>query len=134
MKGSLAGVMQIPADPINNGDTQHGFDGFPVVIKLANDRARLCRIEASLKLADRMMNTYEVQLVKKNSNCLLLLELTSKTAILRDHRGQCGPALCGEMKIDGYTMAFDASRRTCMAKPSEKPAPELPPAPPKASP
>lgn len=117
MAGTTAGILQIPFNPTTDGTGQRGFDGFPVVIKLANERARTCRIEASLKLADKMMATYEVLPAQRTGTCLLLVELSSKTAILRDRRGICGPALCGEVQLNGFTMTFDPKRKTCMKPP-----------------
>lgn len=119
MKDATAGVLQIPVNALNDGSSARGFDGYPVVIKLANDRARVCRIDAKLKLADKLIGTYEVIPAQRVSNCLLLLELSTKTAILRDRRGQCGPALCGEMELNGFTMTFDPKRATCAPRPAE---------------
>ena len=124
MKDAVAGLLQIPIDAMHDGAGQRGFDGYPMVIKLVNDRARTCRIDARIKLVDKMMNTYEVFPPKRSSECLLLLELTSKTAILRDRRGACSNVLCGgEIELNGYTMKFDPTRRACMKPPEPTESP-----------
>jgi hypothetical protein len=114
-KADTAGVIQVALSADKNGKGPEGYDGYPVAVKLADNRARACRFAGQLKLADKMLGVYEIRPENRIDNCLLLVDL-GKKAVLHDRKGVCGKALCNGMVLDNLTFPFDAKTKTCTAK------------------
>lgn len=116
-KADTAGVIQVALGPDRDGKGPEGYDGSPVAVKLADNRARTCRFAGALKLADKMLGVYEIRPDNRVDNCLLLVDLGAKKAVLHDRKGACGKALCGNgMVLDNLTFPFDPKTKTCTAK------------------
>ncbi len=114
-KADTAGVIQVALGPDKDGKGPEGYDGYPVAVKLADNRARTCRVAGQLKLADKMLGVYEIRPENRVDNCLLLVDL-GKKAVLHDRKGTCGKALCNGLVLDNLTFPFDAKTKTCTAK------------------
>lgn len=109
-KGAVAGLMQIEA----GSPSAKSFDGRVAAFWLADDRARTCRGYGTLKLLDKLLNSYELVLEPKQ--CLLLVDLGPKRAVLRDGTGACAQALCGGvMQLDGVALPRDKGKKPCRA-------------------
>jgi hypothetical protein len=116
-KADTAGVIQVALGPGKDGTGPEGYDGYPVAVKLADNRARTCRFAGSLKLADRMLATYELRPESAVEHCLLLVELGKKSATIHDRKGTCGKVICGgDIRLDNLTFPADPKTKTCMAK------------------
>ncbi len=113
---ATAGVIQVALAPDKDGKGPEGYDGYPVAVKLADDRARTCRFGGQLKLADRMLGIYEVRPETRVDNCLLLVDLGAKKAVLHDRKGTCGKGLCNGLVLDNLSFKFDPKTKTCTAK------------------
>ena len=114
-RADTAGVIQVALSADKDGKGPEGYDGYPVAVKLADNRARTCRFAGQLKLADKMLGVYEIRPESRVDNCLLLIDL-GKKAILHDRKGACAKALCNGLVLDNLTFPFDAKMKTCMAK------------------
>jgi hypothetical protein len=114
-KADTAGVVQVVLSPDHDGKGPEGFDGYPVMVKLADNRARTCRFGGKLKLADRMLAVYEIVTETRTENCLLLVDLGRK-AVLHDRKGTCGKNLCNGLVLDNLTFPSDPKTKTCTAR------------------
>lgn len=114
-KADTAGVVQVALGPGKDGTGPEGYDGYPVAVKLADNRARTCRFSGTLKLADKMLAAYQLKPDQAAEYCLLLVDL-GKKATLHDRKGSCAKALCPEMKLDNLVFPFDPKTKTCTAK------------------
>ena len=115
MKATTAGVIQVSLTR-GDGKTASGFDGYDAAIKLADDKARVCRFGGVLKLADQFLATYQFQTGVEGCT-LLLVELHAKNAVIHDRKGNCAQALCGNgMKIDNLHFTFDPTIKMCQGQ------------------
>ncbi len=114
-KAETAGVIQVTLGPNKDGKGPEGYDGYPVAVKLADNRAKTCRFTGTLRLADRMLATYELKPEQAVEHCLLLVEL-GKRAIIHDRKGTCAKVICGDIRLDNLTFPFDPKTKSCMAK------------------
>lgn len=117
-KADTAGVIQVGLGPDKDGKGPEGYDGYPVAVKLADNRARTCRFAGQLKLADKMLAVYEIRPENRVENCLLLVDL-GKKAVLHDRKGACAKALCNGLVLDNLTFPFEPKTKTCTAKRAE---------------
>jgi hypothetical protein len=119
MKAATAGVIQVSLVQ-GDGKTAKGFDGYDAAIKLADDKARVCRFGGVLKLADQFLATYQFQTGVEG--CLMLLELHRKDAVIHDRKGTCAQALCSNgMKLDNLRFTFDPNTTMCQGQRVEQP-------------
>lgn len=114
-KSEIAGVIQVALSEGKDGRGPEAYDGYPVAVKLADNRAKTCRFNGMLRLADKMLATYEIKFGERIENCLLLVEL-GKRAVIHDRKGACAKALCGEFRLDNVTFPFDPKQKTCTTK------------------
>jgi hypothetical protein len=121
MKSATAGVIQVSLTA-GDGKTAKGFDGYDAAIKLADEKARVCRFGGTLKLADQFLATYQFQTGAQG--CMLLVELHSKEGIIHDRKGMCAQVLCGNgMKIDNLKFTYDPAIKQCQGQRTPQPAP-----------
>ncbi len=126
MKATTAGVIQV-ALTAGDGKTAKGFDGYDSAIKLADDKARVCRFGGQLKMVDQFLATYQLDLGVRG--CSLLVELHKKDAVIHDRKGSCAKALCPSgIKLDGLHFTFDSTINQCNGQRVEQPAPPMMPA------